>query len=121
MSDSQEPATADSWEHVPTNSPTNVPNPRRTWSDAEWDRIRRGHVPQSPDDPWFAFVEGDRLSIHRRDTGAGIYSVRFRRELSGWRIVSAEVESDPQIHLSGNAAEESRALQTLIESLLLGA
>lgn len=121
MSDSQDPASAASWEHAPAHSPVTVPNPRRTWTDAEWERIRRGHVPQHADDPWFAFVEGDRLSIHRSTTGAGIYSVRFRRELSGWRIVSAEVESDPQVHLPGNDDEESRALQTLIESLFLRA
>lgn len=119
MSQAGDPASTASWPHTPLSRPTPIPNPRRAWSDDDWARIRRGHVPTSGDPNWFAFVEGDRLSLHDSATGAGVYQVRFRRELSGWRIVATEVESDPSVHQRASDAEESAAVQSLIERLLL--
>jgi hypothetical protein len=83
-------------------APISIPPPRRMWSDAEWDTLRRG----------------DRLVLSRGATGKNIYAVRFRRDLAGWRIISAEVESDPATYSPGDAQNESERLQSLIERLL---
>ena len=61
---------------------------------------------------------GDRLSVTDSSSGRGIYSARFRRELSGWRIVSAEVENDPANYRPGLPEQESARLQGVIELLL---
>ncbi len=94
--------------------PVSIPAPRRTWSDNEWDRLRRG----ASGGGWAASVLGDRLSIADTTVGNPIYSARLRRELSGWKIVSAEVESDPLTYRPGNAEQESARLQGVIEHLL---
>ncbi len=95
-------------------SPTSIPAPRRLWSDAEWDRLRRGAAQGG----WVASVVGDRLVLSDSIAGKTIYGARFRRELAGWKIVSAEVESDPRIHQPGTAEEETQRLQSLLEALV---
>ena len=119
VSDPGSPATPDSWPHTPLSQPQPIPNPRRTWSDDDWGRIRRGNLPTSGDPNWFAFVEGDRLSVHEGATGAAVYRARFQRGLPGWRIVPAEVEADPSAHRLRSPEEESADLQNLIENVLL--
>jgi hypothetical protein len=94
--------------------PTPIPAPRRIWSDAEWDRLRRGPA----DANWLASVVGDRLLLSDAATANTIYGARLRRELAGWKIVSAEVESDPQIYQPGGAESETERLQSAIEHLL---
>ncbi len=93
---------------------SSVPAPRRLWSDAEWDRLRKG--PGSTE--WDASVAGDRLVLSDGETGRNIYAARFRRELAGWKIISAEVESDPDVYVPSSADRESERLQSVIEGLL---
>ena len=93
-------------------APTTIRPPRRTWSDAEWDRLRGGPAR----DDWVALLVGDRLLLSR--SGTNIYGARFRRELAGWNIVSAVVESDPKTNRPETPERESERLQFLIERLL---
>jgi hypothetical protein len=95
-------------------APTSIPPPRRMWSDRDWDQLRRGTAAGD----WVASVVGDRLFLSQAASGKSIYAARLRRELAGWKIVSAEVESDPHTYGPGNAENESARLQTLIERLL---
>ncbi|MDQ4096963.1 MAG: hypothetical protein M3144_03715 [Actinomycetota bacterium] len=93
-------------------APTTIPPPRRTWSDAEWERLRKGPVR----DDWVGVLVGDRLELSR--SGRAIYGARFRRELTGWKIVAAEVEGDPTRNRPERPERESERLQFLIERLL---
>jgi hypothetical protein len=95
-------------------APTSIPAPRRMWSDGEWDQLRRGIVGAD----WVAAVVGDRLLLSQVATGKSIYGARFRRELAGWKIVSADVEGDPSAYQPGSAERESERLQSVIERLL---
>ena len=95
-------------------NPTSIPAPRRMWSDAEWERLRKATAGED----WVATVVGDQLVLAEADTGESIYAARFRRELAGWKIISAEVESDPQTYEPGSAENESERLQSIIERLL---
>jgi hypothetical protein len=47
------------------------------------DTIRRGHRSQDMDDKWHAFVEDQRLYLHRSWTGMGVYEAQFAPEVSG--------------------------------------
>ena len=91
--------------------PSPISAPRRVWSDSEWDAIRRG---TSAGD-WKASVVGDRVTLGQRSTGRSVYRARFRRELIGWKIVSAEVESHPQSYSAGPPEQESQRLALIIE------
>lgn len=96
------------------NQPVSIPAPRRTWTDDEWHRLRGGRY----DGEWDASVVGDRLLLAEGESGQCIYAARFRRELSGWRVMAAEVESDPSVYEPGDPAKESEALQAAIERLV---
>jgi hypothetical protein len=63
-------------------------------------------------------VLGDRVELSDVVTGKTIYGMHFRRELVGWKIVSAEVESDPRTHQPGRPEEESERLQLVLERLI---
>jgi hypothetical protein len=91
--------------------PTPITAPRRVWTDAEWDAIRRR--PAAGD--WEASLVGDLLTLALRSTGRSIYRARFRRELIGWKIVSAEVEGHPQSYSAGPPEQESQRLALIIE------
>ncbi|MDQ3980974.1 MAG: hypothetical protein M3314_15745 [Actinomycetota bacterium] len=91
--------------------PTPITAPRRVWTDAEWDAIRRS--PAAGD--WEASLVGDTLTLAQRATGTSVYRARFRRELVGWKIVSAEVESHPQRYRAGPLEQESQRLALIIE------
>ena len=91
--------------------PTSIPAPRRIWSDAEWDKIRRS----APTGDWEAEVVGDLLYLSQRSTGRTVFRARFRRELIGWKTVLAEVEGDPESYDSGSPQQESQRLELLIE------
>ena len=91
--------------------PNPISPPRRVWSDAEWDALRRGTAAGD----WQATVVGDLLTLAQRSTGTSVYRARFRRELIGWKIVSAEVESHPQSYSAGPPDQESQRLALIIE------
>ncbi|MGH9279453.1 MAG: hypothetical protein ACRD12_15285 [Acidimicrobiales bacterium] len=95
-------------------APTSIPAPRRLWSDAEWERLRKG----ASSGDWSASVAGDRLSLAEAGTDEVLYEARFRRELAGWKIISAEVESDPGSYVPGSEEKESERLQSILERLV---
>lgn len=45
----------------------------------EFSRVRAGHIPQSMDDKWFSYFEGNRLYIYRSWTGYCRYIVEFSK------------------------------------------
>ena len=62
-------------EPMPERCETFVLN--RSFSDAEMNALRRGHIPQAMEDKWFWYMEGDTLYAHRSWTGYCIYIIRF--------------------------------------------
>src|SRR5215472_14053239 len=76
-------------------APETVPPPQRRWTESEWAGICRGHQSRDMDDKWHAFVEDDRLFLHRSWTGRGVYEARFARDGDGWLITELLVSCDP--------------------------
>ncbi len=93
--------------------------PVRTWTEAEWQRILRGHHSRDMDDRWNAFVEDQRLFLHRSWTGHGIYEVAFERDAGGWHITEALVEGDAEIYRRLNPGNEAALLIGVINGVLL--
>jgi hypothetical protein len=71
------------------------------------------------EDRWHAYVEGERLYLHRSWTGRGIYEAGFVREAHGWRISDAVVEGDRRFYRRRDDAGETALLAALIDAVLL--
>ena len=122
MGDRGQRTTRDSWGQLaPVSSPRPIPAPRKTWSASDWYRIERGHLPQHLEDKWFSYVEAQRLFLHRRWTGIGIYEVQFDTNGDRWRITEALITNDVNVWWGrGTDEQASVRLEMLIEGVLLG-
>jgi hypothetical protein len=74
--------------------PEIVPLPWRSWSAVDWAVIRQAFRPRDMDDRWIAFVEHDRLFLHRSWTGLGVYEAQFAQVAEGWSISELLVTGD---------------------------
>jgi hypothetical protein len=97
-----------------------VPSPPRRWSDEEWATICWGHWPRDMDDKWLAFVEDDRLFLHRSWTGFGVYEAQFARGRDGWHITELLVSGDRGTYRRASDAYEALFVEAIIDDLLLG-
>jgi hypothetical protein len=114
------PATRDSFKRLSAiASPFVLPAPERMWSDEEWARILAGHASFNMDDKWDAFVEQNRLFLHRSWTGLGVYEALFTNTDGHWRIAEAVVESDRTSYRRCADEIETLCLELIIESVLL--
>ncbi|MFE4975609.1 ADP-ribosylglycohydrolase family protein [Kitasatospora sp. NPDC056651] len=82
----------------PMSLPRPHPVPPLSWSDGDWERIRRGLRARDTDGHWTAVVSEGVLHLHRAADGAEIYRVRVTRVRGGWRPAEALVEADPGRH-----------------------
>lgn len=86
--------------------PMAIPPPDLRISLEEMRDIAKGYRPVDMSDKWLAFMEDDRLFLHRSWTGNGIYEARFAAKkdapLAGsaptFVVTSARVESDPRCY-----------------------
>jgi hypothetical protein len=104
---------------IPVSSPEGIPSPERCWPDRDWLRIACGHKAADMEDRWHAYVEGERLYLHRSWTGRGIYEAGFVREALGWHISDAVVEGDRRFYRRRDDAGETALLAALIDAVLL--
>ena len=89
--------------HVsPIRDPLAIPPPEMILSREEMQEIAVGYRPIDMSDKWLAFMEDDRLFLHRSWTGHGIYEVRFAAKGVSWAKetcfmpTSALIEGDPR-------------------------
>jgi len=100
--------------------PSPMPPPKRIWSDAQMDRIRRGYNAQVMEEKWHGFMEGDRLFICRSWTGILNQESEFTQVPKGWIITKSVVESDLDIWPRGSDAFEAAQLESIIFQVILG-
>lgn len=79
----------------PIRKPVAIPPPNMLISREEMQSIALGYAPIDMNDKWLAFMEDDRLFLHRSWTGYGIYEVKFAAKESGFVATSARIEGDP--------------------------
>lgn len=72
------------------------------------------------DDKWLAFVENDRLFLHRSWTGFGVYEVQFVRSSDGWSITELLVSGDRSTYRRATDAYETLFVEAIIDGVLLG-
>ena len=82
--------------------PVEIPPPEMILSREEMQELATGYRPIDMNDKWLAFMEGNRLFLHRSWTGHGIYEVTFAAKGFSWTDevgfmpTSARVETDPR-------------------------
>lgn len=81
MTDERIAATRDSWQTVDCKEPFVALPWHDSFSESQFDLIRRGAIPESMDDRWFAFYEEPMLFLYRSWSGHLIYRVTFARTL----------------------------------------
>ena len=83
----------DCWGHAsPIRKPVPIPPPDMLISRDDMQAIALGYRPRDMNDKWLAFMEDDRLFLHRSWTGHGIYEVTFAAKETGFVATSARVE-----------------------------
>ena len=86
----------DCWDELsPIREPVAIPPPSMVISREEMQAIAMGYAPMDMNDKWLAFMEDDRLFLHRSWTGHGIYEVTFAAKETGFVATSARIESHP--------------------------
>ena len=85
---------------------------------SDFDRVRRGFIPEAKDDTWFIFYEDPWLYVHRARSGACFARLRFVRR--GGRQVAAEVWLREGAHLgyqrTWDRSDKIRALAWAFEA-----
>jgi hypothetical protein len=68
------------------------------------------------DEKWNAYLDGDRLFLHRSWTGKCVFEVTVRPTSDGGHPVQAWVESDPDCYRRGSDEAETAMLEVLLRS-----
>ena len=79
----------------PMMAPVAIPPPGMVVSREDMRAIATGYSPMDMNDKWLAFMEDDRLFLHRSWTGYGIYEVTFAAKETGFVATSARIEGHP--------------------------
>ncbi|MEV7599471.1 hypothetical protein AB0O91_19040 [Kitasatospora sp. NPDC089797] len=117
------PSTRESFRRIlPITTPAPMARlPGRVWTDAEWERIRRGYRAYDMDEKWNVFTEDDVVFLHRSWKGFGVFEATFAPVGGGGRrIVSAVVEAG-RGGLHGSSADyDCLMLELVLSGVVLG-
>ena len=92
---------------------------RRVFSNDEMNHIRRGFLPEAMEDKWFIYWQDDTLFFHRSWTGFCVYAAHFQCIEEEWRLIGAEVNTDPEQYHVSSDHQEAKMIDYLIGLLLL--
>src|SRR5690348_3046619 len=101
------PATSSSWEINPLPSEKKLFNVTLTLTTEEYQRIQQGYIPSGMDDKWFIYFEDGWLNFHRSWTGNCMYRLRFEPSVSGYEVVEAWVNRNPDQYKIADDAFDS--------------
>jgi hypothetical protein len=111
----EEIATRDSWENHPMPESRRQIGFHRSFSHAEYAKIKSGHIPEAMEDKWFAFFEDDWVYFHRSWTGYCIFQLKLGKTDSGWLVEEAWVSQDSSQYNSSDDSEELEMLTNLFQ------
>ena len=115
----REPARPDSWKREAMRRPANLPI-EDEFTPSQWRVIQRGYVPEVMEEKWFIWVGADAIHIHRSWTGFEVYRVAYEEVGDGARLVSADVETDPERYDPSHGDHERAMVRWLLRGFLLG-
>lgn len=71
------------------------------------------------EDKWFVYWTDDALYFHRSWTGICVYLVRFARDGDVWKMVTAEVNRNPEQYTETSDERDAEMISYLVDVLLL--
>ena len=117
----QQKATRQSWPNLqPLPSARASLSIEREFTEAEYERLALGLIPQDMDDKWFIFLEEDVLYFYRSWTSFCVYWVRLSKEGATYSIAEAYVSRDANQYTQTSKSYDKSLLLFLINNLLLG-
>lgn len=112
-------ATRTSWKPEPLPPERELFDLPLLFSDADAERMRKGHIPSDMDDKWFIFFEDGWLFFHRSWTGHCIYAVRLDGSPNGVRVIEAWANRNREQYNSPGTDADRQLVGQLIQSRLL--
>jgi hypothetical protein len=91
-----------------------------SYTHADFEKIKRGLIPEEMEDKWFIFFEEPWLYFHRSWTGSGVYGAKFRQSNYGASLVASWVGQSDGQHMEPRQDHHRAMLKFLIDALLLG-
>jgi len=91
-----------------------------SYSSSEADLLSNGLVPESMDEKWFVFQEGEWLNFHRSWTGVQIYAIRLQlNDDQSFSVSESWVNREPEQYSMTDIDYDRKLLAFLIDALLL--
>jgi hypothetical protein len=78
-------ATKTSWKNYPIDKPTRLEIDLH-FTDQQFIKLFKGHIPETTNDNWFVYFDGDCLYFHKSAIGFGIYKAQVIKESKGYSI-----------------------------------
>ncbi len=86
-------ATRSSWEITPMPSKYRTLSFSKKLTEEQMNILRRGYIPQSMEEKWFYYMEGNILYAHRGWTGICLFTVTFNGENSILTLNEEELDT----------------------------
>ena len=87
-------ATRHSWKTVESPEQLTQLQYQDHFTQAEYETVAQGLIPQAMEDKWFIFYEDSMVYLHRSWTGELIYRITLERDNAGARVICAEVSPE---------------------------
>ncbi len=91
----------------------------RSFTEAEFLRLKRGFVAESMEDRWHIFFKGPWLHFVRSWTGFCIYKARLEQNDEGYRTTEVWANRDSRQYGSTDERQDATNVSSLIDDLLL--
>ena len=111
----EEAVTRSSWENHPMPEKRCRIEFQRTFTEAEFTKIKSGHIPQEMEDKWFAFFEDGWVYFHRSWTGFCIFQVKLLKATGGCQVEEAWVNQDRSQYRSEGSDEDIEMLTNVFQ------
>ena len=81
----------------------------------EFELLALGHIPQTMEDHWFSYFDGESLNLHRSWTGVCVYRVHVARRAEGYVLTGVTVNRD-----ASQYSQTSDERDLIMVSILIG-
>ncbi|EGD82750.1 hypothetical protein PTSG_12021 [Salpingoeca rosetta] len=89
----------------------------RTFTPAQMQVLKKGIMPHEMEDKWFVYMQDNTLNLHRSWTGFCVYRVHFVEEDGQYRMLSADVNRNPDEYLNVDDQHDIEMISFLIDAL----
>ena len=109
-----------SWKNLPLPDEHVSLSAEWAFSETEFEKLRRGLVPEIMEDKWFIFYESGWLNFHRSWSGVCIYRMKVAQRDDIYETQQILVNRAPEQYSCVDDAYDLQLLKHLIDRMLLG-